>query len=81
MAMSLPKVYALTCCGGLHRSASAAVAPDGGSNWMVAGDLEPFRGVSSILAVVAGPPVFFLGAPRVPDAFWTVRRSDANDTV
>ena len=41
-AMSLPKfLYALPHCGGLHRSASAAVTPDGGSSWMAAEELEP----------------------------------------
>ena len=101
-------------CGGLYRSAIAAVTPEGDSNWMAAEDLEPLGGRSSILARAeqetraalrrvglsaqeldgcgvrwrsgfprnrgVGPASAFqrmLGARRVPDAFWTVRRPDA----
>ena len=42
LAMSLPNLFvALPRCGGLHRSAIAAVTPDGGSSWMAAEELEP----------------------------------------
>ena len=45
LAMCLPNLFdALPRCGGLHRSAVATVTQDGGSNRMVAEELEPLRG-------------------------------------
>ena len=66
MSMSLPTFYALPRCGGPHRSAMAAVTPDGSINWMAAGDLEPLWEGSSILARAEGKlePLFGVLRPR-----------------
>ena len=61
---------ALPRCKNSHRSAIAAVSPEGGSSWMSAEELEPLFGGSSILAKAEGDLEPLFGGSSILSQRW-----------